>query len=81
MTPSPAEAEANAELDNLRSAISRALQVAPAQDVLALITGSFVGLTCELIRRQGLEVNKEIKIEGGDQRDITIHAPKALAHV
>lgn len=43
---------------------------------LQLITGMFVGLTLEYMRRRGHEPSGDIKIDGGHQRDITIHAVK-----
>ena len=43
---------------------------------LSVLTGCFVGLTIELLRRNGCAPNGDIKIDGGDQRDITIHPPK-----
>lgn len=63
-------------LGELSNAISNALRDADVSDVLAALTGAFVGLTLEVIRRQGYDVNKEIKVDGGKNRDITIHAPK-----
>jgi hypothetical protein len=63
-------------LDNLRAAVETALDEEPVSDVLTLITGMFVGLTVELVRRQGHDVTKEIRVDGGKNRDITIHAPK-----
>jgi hypothetical protein len=63
-------------IDKIDEAIRQALAEAPVADVLAVLTGAFVGLTVELVRREGHDVNKEIKVDGGDQRDITIHAPK-----
>lgn len=65
------------EIEKLGQAISDALDKAPAADVLTLLTGAFVSLTVELVRRQGHDVDREIRIDGGEQRDITIHAPKA----
>ncbi|MBR7972905.1 hypothetical protein KDX01_07215 [Burkholderia vietnamiensis] len=65
-----------AAVEALGAAIEHALDDAPVTDVLAVLTGAFVGLTIELVRRQGLDVNNEIKIDGVKQRDITIHAPK-----
>lgn len=44
---------------------------------MQLITGMFVGLTLEYLRRNGEDVDKAILIKGGDSRDITIHAPNA----
>lgn len=69
----------HAAIEKLGAAIARALDDAPVADVLALLTGAFVGLTLEVVRRQGHDVNKEIKVDGGQQRDITIHAPKEPA--
>ncbi|AAQ54967.1 hypothetical protein Bcep22_gp34 [Burkholderia phage Bcep22] len=63
-------------IGKLGAAIEAALDEAPVSDVLSILTGAFVGLTVELVRRQGHDVNKEIKVDGGNQRDITIHASK-----
>lgn len=65
------------EIEKLGQAISDALDKAPAADVLTLLTGAFVSLTVELVRRQGYDVDREIRIDGGERRYITIHAPKA----
>lgn len=67
-------------LENLATAISEALDEAPAADVLTVITGAFVGLTVEMVRRAGHDVSKPITVDGGEQRDITIHAPKGGAN-
>jgi hypothetical protein len=71
-----AEEYNKAELDGLTCAISSAVANANIDDVLALLTGAFVGLTLELVRRAGHDINKEILVDGGMSRDITIHAPK-----
>lgn len=63
-------------IENLESAISRALDEAPVSAVLSILTGAFVGLTVELVRRQGHDVSQKIEVVGGQERDITIHAPK-----
>jgi hypothetical protein len=63
-------------IKNLEEAIGQALEEEPVADVLSVLTASFVALTVEVVRRQGLDVSKEIKIDGGAQRDVTIHAPK-----
>ncbi len=47
---------------------------------LQLITGMFVGLTLEYMRRRGFETHKEIKMEGGS-RVITIHALEEGAQI
>lgn len=57
-------------------AIENALDACNVADVLSIITSAFVGLTVELVRRQGEDTNKPIIIDGGDQRDVTIHPPK-----
>ena len=49
------------------------------EGALQLITGMFVGLTLEYMRRRGYEPSGDIKIDGGHQRDITIHAAKPTA--
>ena len=67
-----------AAIEALGEAIDRALDDAPVTDVLAFITGVFVGLPLELVRREGHDVDKEIRIDGVEQRDITIHAPKVM---
>lgn len=71
-TPGPA-------LEAITEAVGNALAEASVTEVLAVVTGVFVGLTVELVRRQGHDVSKEIKVDGGQQRDITIHAPKVKA--
>lgn len=63
-------------LKDLAAAIERALDECPVSDVLSILTGSLVGLTVELVRRQGADINKSITLNGGDQRDITISPPK-----
>ena len=45
---------------------------------LSVLAGCFVSLTLEMLRRNGHEPDGDIKIDGGDQRDITIHAPKMV---
>ncbi|RJF99069.1 hypothetical protein [Noviherbaspirillum saxi] len=67
-------------LGNLGAAIEHALDEAPVSDVLSILTGAFVGLTVELVRRQGHDVSKEIKVDSGQNRDITIHGPKGEGH-
>lgn len=43
---------------------------------MAFITGAFVGLMTEVVRRHGGDANLEIKIDGAGNRDITIHPTK-----
>lgn len=64
-------------ISSLRAAIELALDEAPVSEVLSILTGAFVGLTVELVSRQDHDASKEIKVDGGKQRDITIHPEKA----
>lgn len=68
-------------LVKLGSAIELALAEAPVADVLSILTGAFVGLTTEVVRRQGHDESKEIKVEGGQRRDITIHPEKTKTEI
>lgn len=70
-------AEQDVAIENLGDAIRQALDVAPVADVLSVLTGAFVALTLELVRRQGHDMSQKIEINGVTERDITIHAPKA----
>ena len=65
-------------IDNLRAALDRAIKEEDTCDILSVITGSFVGLTIELVRLQGHDQTKEIFLDGGQQRDITIHEEKKV---
>lgn len=66
-------------IEKLGDAIVQALEEAPVSDVLCILTGSFVSLTEELMRRHGHDLTKSIKIDGGQNRDITIHPEKGVA--
>ncbi|HEX5278147.1 MAG TPA: hypothetical protein VFW42_10815 [Fluviicoccus sp.] len=46
-------------------------------NALAVLTGAFVGLTVEMVSRQGHVSTGDITIQGGNERDITIHAEKS----
>jgi cell division ATPase FtsA len=63
-------------IERLGDAIATAVQTADVQDVLALLTGSFVSLTLEMLRRGGHDPKGDVLLDGGENRDITIHAPK-----
>ena len=62
-------------VENFESALLRMVEE-DEQTALCLVTGAFVGLTLELIRRQGHEPVGDVLIDGGESRDITIHAVK-----
>lgn len=66
-------------LHDMGNAISRALVECPASEVLSVITGVFVGLTIGAVKESGSDPDKEIKIDGGSERDITIHAKKGIS--
>lgn len=68
-------------LERLGAAIEKALDNAPVADVLAILTGALVGLSVELCRCQGHDVNQPITLKGGPNRDITISAPKAPSDI
>jgi len=51
-------------------------EIGPAE-ALAIITGTFVSLTLAVVKNAGHSVDRDLKIDGGANRDITIHAPKA----
>lgn len=72
-----ATVDQNSAIEKLGDAIRQALDDAPVADVLSVLTGAFVALTVEVVRRQGHDVNKKIEIDGRTERDITIHAPKS----
>lgn len=66
----------SASIEKLGQAIEEALDEAPISDVLSVLTSAFVGVTLAVCRRQGHDTNLPITIDGGEQRDVTIHPPK-----
>jgi ketosteroid isomerase-like protein len=68
--------DSNAAIDKLGAAIAEAVSNADVQDVLALLTGTFVALTLEMLRREGHDPKGDILLDGGENRDITIHKAK-----
>jgi hypothetical protein len=65
-----------ADTEKLQAAFVELIEADPAQ-ALQLITGMFVGLTVELVSRQGVDASRDILIDGCGRRDITIHALKS----
>ena len=65
-----------ADTEKLQAAFVELIEADPAQ-ALQLITGMFVGLTVELVSRQGVDASRDILIDGCARRDITIHALKS----
>lgn len=66
----------NTAREMLCAAVDAAFDRFQVSDVLSAITGIFVGVTVELVRQKNGDASGEIKIDGRDQRDITIHAKK-----
>ena len=64
---------------DIQAAIDQALNEYSVEDVVSAVTGNFVGLVVELVKRKGGDEDGEIKIDGGKNRDITIHAEKEAA--
>lgn len=63
-------------IEKLGQAIEEALDEAPIGDVLSVLTGAFVILAVAVCKQQGHDTNLPITIDGGEQRDVTIHPPK-----
>jgi hypothetical protein len=52
-----------------------------AQDLsiaLQVATGAFVSLLIAVMELHGHDTDREIRVDGGENRDITVHAPKHL---
>ena len=74
--PGPAAPRKLSALEDLGDAISDALDECPAADVLSVLISALVGLTVELVRRQGHDATMSITLAGGEQRDVIISAAK-----
>lgn len=57
------------------------VQIAQRDPAMALqvATGAFVSLLLSYMQARGFETDKDIRVDGGDNRDITVHAPKLAA--
>jgi hypothetical protein len=62
--------------DDFAAAFDRLLDQVGIADAMSIATTIFVSLVVGYIAHKGEDTNKENKIDGGEQRDITIHAPK-----
>lgn len=58
------------------AAFDRYLDAVGPTDALTSATSIFVGLVVSLVDTNGGDASGPIKIDGGDQRDITIHPLK-----
>ncbi|CKH76238.1 hypothetical protein [Achromobacter xylosoxidans] len=43
---------------------------------LQVATGAFVSLLVSYMEARGFETDKNVHVDGGNNRDITVHAPK-----
>lgn len=76
--PSASEQDAlSTALEEMGKSIERALEECDLNDVMAVLASALVGITVELARRKGADTTKQITIQGGYQRDITIHPLKS----
>ena len=65
--------------DDFTDAFDALIEELGPADALAVITGTFVHLTLAVVKHAGHSIDGDLKIDGGKQRDITIHAPKVAA--
>ncbi|WP_068634937.1 hypothetical protein [Thauera butanivorans] len=63
--------------DDFADAFTRLLNEAGINDALLIATSVFVNLALTLAEQNGYDGSSEINIDGGFNRDITIHASKA----
>lgn len=63
--------------DDFKVAFDRLLHQVGVADAMQIATSIFVSLVVHYTEHKGYDSNKQITINGGNQRDITIHAPKA----
>lgn len=57
--------------------ILEASKVVPVSDLLTLAAGVLVTLASEVASKEGRDPKKEIKLDGGTYRDITLHEEKS----
>jgi restriction endonuclease Mrr len=69
--PSP-----EAALEGMVDALTKALDEAPLNDVLSTATAMFVTLITDVCKHKGHDESLPITVDGGDNRDITIHPLK-----
>lgn len=67
-------------IEKLGQTIEEDLDELPVSDVLSVLISAFVGVTLAVCKQQGHDTNLPIKIDGGEQRDVTIHPPKGPDH-
>lgn len=60
------------------SALDALIDESP-QKALVFLISNFVGLAAAIVETQGGDGDEEIKFDGGDARNVTIHAAKDKA--
>ena len=64
--------------DEFSAAFDKFLDAVGIADAMSVATGIFVSLVVGYLEHKGEDPNKSITINGGDQRDVTIHASKQV---
>lgn len=62
--------------DDFMAAFDKFLDKAGVADAMTVATTIFVSLVVSYAEQRGADTSLPIKIDGGEQRDITIHPPK-----
>lgn len=62
--------------DEFTAAFDRYLDAVGPVDAMTVATSIFVGLVVSYADAKGADVEQPIHIDGGEERDITIHPPK-----
>lgn len=65
--------------ENFEQALFALVDEAGASVAMGCVTGAFVGMVIGVMEQNGHDAGGEIKIDGGTNRDITIHAVKPKA--
>lgn len=63
--------------DEFIGAFCKFMDQTSIEDAMSVAAGLFVSLVTGYMEHRGEDSSKEITIDGGDNRDITIHAAKA----
>ena len=67
-------------LDKLIKVIDEVVDEEGMQEALSCVTSVFVAFVTSTVKHAGGDVTKEIVIDGGTARDITIHPQKEFSH-
>ena len=62
--------------DDFSAAFGRFLDEVGIAEAMSVATGMFVSLVVGYLEHNGADASKTITIDGGGQRDVTIHPPK-----